>query len=458
MKFKKLAITDKKDLIYGSAIHPVKTPRGLDIGGGQVYPELNFTLPAMTVDKNTLPEIKKQYQEIVRQGIERALHLESNGLVFEFETLLEMTLHTDMGVELVKVMIDVIEDYKARENFKSELRLTPNDIRDFVRPPKMRSGAYLDRILDLFEKGGQNGGDLFSIESTGGKEIFDDAVMMCDIKQVMFSLIVLGVRDMRFLWKKIVEIADTTNRIPAGDTACGFGNTAMVLAEKGYIPKVFAAIVRVITVIRTLVAVEEGAMGPDKDCGYEGPYLKAITGIPISMEGRTAACAHLSPVGNIAGACADLWSNESIQNIKLLGGMAPTISLEQLEYDVRLYNQASQQGTETRRMYQQMLIESDVHRDPQAFVLAPDTVIRVAEEMVKGQTHLDAAKRGALKALDLIEQAIKAGTLYIEERETIWIDRIRSEIDSIPDTEDQFIASVIPTLDDSKWTAEEYGL
>ena len=48
----------------------------------------------------------------------------------------------------------------------------------------------------------------------------------------------------------------------------------MILAEKGYIPKVFAAIVRIITVVRTLVALEEGATGPDKDCGYEGPFLR----------------------------------------------------------------------------------------------------------------------------------------------------------------------------------------
>ena len=137
---------------------------------------------------------------------------------------------------------------------------------------------------------------------------------------------------MEMLWGKIVAIANKTGTIPGGDTACGFGNTAMVLAEKKYIPKVFAA------VVRTLVAVEQGAKGPDKDCGYEGPFLKAISGIPISMEGKTAACAHFSPLGNIAAACADLWSNESVQKIKLLAGMAPTVYFEQLEYDTRLMN------------------------------------------------------------------------------------------------------------------------
>jgi len=143
---------------------------------------------------------------------------------------------------------------------------------------------------------------------------------------------------MEMLWGKIVAIANKTGTIPGGDTACGFGNTAMVLAEKKYIPKVFAAVARIATVVRTLVAVEQGAKGPDKDCGYEGPFLKAISGIPISMEGKTAACAHFSPLGNIAAACADLWSNESVQKIKLLAGMAPTVYFEQLEYDTRLMN------------------------------------------------------------------------------------------------------------------------
>ena len=107
--------------------------------------------------------------------------------------------------------------------------------------------------------------------------------------------------------------------------------------------------------------MEEGAVGPDKDCGYEGPFLKAITGIPISMEGKTAACAHLSPLGNIASACADLWSNESVQNIKLLSGMAPTAYMEQLEYDARLMNEAIRAGKMQCQVLQQLLVASDIY-------------------------------------------------------------------------------------------------
>lgn len=458
MKYTQLTITNKNDLIFGTAPHPVRTNRGLEIGAGLVYPELNFTLPMMHVDNNTFNKVKNHYQQIITDASEKARHLYSEGVVFEFEALLEMTLNPEWGVELVKIMNDICEDNFQKHGFKSEIRLTPNDIRDFERPPRMRSGKYLDSMLCLFEQGAEAGADLLSIESTGGKEIFDEAIVMCDTRSVMFSLIVLGVRDMKFLWQKIVEIAARTGRIAGGDTACGFGNTAMVLAEKNFIPKIFATFVRIITAVRTLVALEQGAVGPDKDCGYEGPFLKAITGTPISMEGKTAACAHSSPLGNIAAACADLWSNESVQNIKLLGGMAPTVYMEQLIYDVRMFNTASRKSKSAALTLQDLLIESDSHHDPQAFILAPENVIEIAKEIVAGKNYLDSAKRATLRGLELIESAIKNDSLVVVEREKIWVDRIREEIHSIPDNEDQFIAEMLPLVDESKYLKSEYGL
>jgi len=126
--------------------------------------------------------------------------------------------------------------------------------------------------------------------------------MNADLRGIVFALGVLGAREMEFLWGNMVGICRKTNIVPSGDTACGFANTAMVLAEQEMIPRLFAAVVRVASVPRSLVAYEMGAVGPSKDCAYEGPYMKAIAGVPISMEGRSAACSHLSPVGNIAQA------------------------------------------------------------------------------------------------------------------------------------------------------------
>jgi methanol--5-hydroxybenzimidazolylcobamide Co-methyltransferase len=457
MKYNQLAIHTPEGLMFGNALYPVTTRRGLVIGGGRVIPELNFTLPAMTINKETFPVVCEHYRRIITDAIKRARQLHAYGVIFEFETLLEMTQTPAWGVELVKIMNDICEDNFQKYGFKSEIRLTPNDLREFDRPPLCRTSKYLDAMWELFDKGSQAGGDLLSIESTGGKEIHDDALMMCDIKAVVFSLSVLGVRDMKMLWSNIVAIARKNGRLAGGDTACGFGNTAMVLAEKGFIPKVFAALVRVISAVRTLVAIEEGAVGPDKDCGYEGPFLKAITGTPISMEGKTSACAHFTPLGNIAACCADLWSNESVQNIKLLSGMAPTVYLEQLEYDARLMNQALKAGKPAASLLQQLLSESDSRLDPQAIILVPKNVIAIANEIVKGDNYIDASLRAANKGLEIINDAFESGQLLVPEMEIAWIDMLRQALTEIPTDESRFVEEMLPVLGD-KFILSEYGL
>jgi len=458
MIYNKLAIDNPNDLIFGIAPKPVKTRRGLTIGGGCVYPELNFTLPPIEISVKTMPEITTHYKEIINGALERAHQLYSPGVVFEFETLIEMTQKPDIGVELVKVMNDICEDYYQKHGLKSEIRLTPNDLREFERPPKQRTTRLLTPMMELFERGALAGGDMLSIESTGGKEISDDSLMMCDMRMFVFSQAVLGVRDMQMLWGKITDIAKKTGKIAGGDTACGFGNTAMVLAEKKYIPKVFAAIARVANVVRTLVALEKGATGPDKDCGYEGPFLKAITGTPISMEGKTSACAHLSPLGNIAGACADLWSNESVQNIKLLAGMAPTVYMEQLEYDTRLMNQALKEGKASVLNLQRLMVNSDIYYDPQALILAPVNVIEISKAIVSGENYVDACVKGCLKALDIIENSIKNGQLYRDDKEDIWIETLRNDLLSIPREESKFVEEMEFMLDPNKVLLSEYGL
>ncbi len=457
MKYRELAVKDEKDLVFGNAPRPVKTGRGLEIGGGKVYPELNFTVPeGIPISRDSLSDLVKMYGGIADEALKRTLELRHDGIVLEFETLVEMTEDPFIGVEICRELERVCASYYERYGLKAELRLTPNDSRDFKRPPKMRTGEHIEKMLQLFDEGSKAGGNFLSIETTGGKEICDDAILNGNIRLVVFALAVLGVRDMRFIWPKIVGIAKKNGKIAGGDTACGFANTAMVLAEKGYIPRLFSALVRVISVVRSLVAVEEGARGPDKDCGYEGVYLKAIAGIPVSMEGKTSACAHLSPVGNIAGACADLWSNESVQNIKLLGGMAPTVYTEQLIYDVRLMNTSIRKGTDEALALRNLLVDSDKLLDSQAFVLDPDTVIRVSREMLRAETHLEAALRGALKALALMEDAVSGGRLLSSERENLWFDILRRDIEAIPTDESELLELVMPEIDIGKIDLGEY--
>jgi methanol--5-hydroxybenzimidazolylcobamide Co-methyltransferase len=320
----------------------------------------------------------------------------------------------------------------------------------------MWHGSHWDMILETFESCAKAGANFLAIESVGGKEIHDDAIMYGDIKKSLFALSVLGCRDMEKLWTEIVAIAEKTGTIPSGDTACAFGNTALVLADRGYISKVFAAVVRVMTSVRSLVALECGARGPHKDCGYEGVYIKAITGTPIATEGRTAACAHLSPLGNVAACLSDLWSNESVQNIRLLGGMAPTVSFEQLVYDCRLMNEATAKGKDAALLLRDLHADSDSRIDPQAYVLAPDVVLRISKELVKEQGYYKRTKRAAELAIEEIACGHKEDRLKLSDREEASLDQLEEEISSFPDSEEKLIAEVIDDCD--KLDPKKYDL
>jgi methanol---5-hydroxybenzimidazolylcobamide Co-methyltransferase len=449
--FDRLAIPKSADLGFGIAPKPLATRQGLIIGGGVVYPELNFTLPPMLVDQTTMPEVRQQYQQIISGALKRAAELEAPGLVVEFETLPPMTEHPAWGIELTRILLDAMAEAHAKHGLKTVLRITPNDTREMVRPPRMRSGPLYEAMLTTFDGCAAAGAELLSIESVGGKEIHDEALMMGDLRGVLFGLCVLGVRDMRFLWTELDKIARQHGVHCAGDTACGFANTAMVLAEQKMIPRVFAAVVRAVSAVRTLVCYECGAVGPGKDCGYENPILKAITGYPMAMEGKTAACAHLSPLGNIAAATCDTWSNESVQNVKLLGGMAPTCYVEQLIYDCRLMNEALADGPDAARLYRKWMVSSDAPHDPQAYVLAPESVVAIAEAIVHAPDPYNAGKAAALTALRLMREAHQDGALQIHPRELPWLGRLQTTVENLPATEAQFIDEMMATVDTTKF-------
>ena len=458
MKYRELAIPSAEDLVFGSAPFPLHTKSGMVIGGGVVYPEINFTLPAIQIEKSTMDEVVRNYEQIIRGVLRRAAELSAPGVIVEFETLPPMTEFPDWGMRVVDVLLAGMKVEADRSGLKSVLRMTPNDNREFERPPLMRSGRYFDAMIELFERSATAGTELLSIESVGGKELHDEALVNGDLAASIFSLCVLGVRDMRFLWTRLNGIAERQGVYCAGDTACGFGNTAMVLAEQRMIPRVFAAVVRAVTAVRSLVAYECGAVGPGKDCGYENPILKAITGYPMAMEGKASACAHLSPMGNLAACACDTWSNESVQNIKLLGGMAPVCCMEQLVYDCRLMNEARKEGNQAVQTLKRWFDRSDACHDPQAFVLKPHCCIEIAKAIVSADNHYHAGVAAARRAIELIREGHESGGLHIVANEVDWIDNLADSIDELPDDEGDFIDMQMMLVDRSKFRPEEYEL
>ena len=451
-----LAYASADEMLFGRAKTQVTCGLGVTIGAGEVLPEVNFTLPPMLVRPETMEKVRAAYREMVGRILHRAVELGQPSLVLEFEQLFEMTRNPAWGAAITGDIKAVMQDYLDRHGLRSALRVTIADIRDEERPPKMRSGGPRELMLQAFDQCAAAGADILSIESTGGKEISDAALMTADVDGLAYALGVLCPTDMEGLWGDIVEIADRHGVVPGGDTACGFGNTAMQLAHQNLIPRVLAAVVRLMTATRSLVAVEMGARGPLKDCGYENPVVKALTGVSVSMEGKSSACAHSSPVGNIAAAVCDLWSNESVQDVRLLGGFAPESFSEILIYDCRLMNQSLATGH--GELLRSWFVDSDRDRDPQALVLDPVIMHTAAQRMLAaGDNGYRRTKALAEFALECIDEAKAQGRLTLDARDERWRGIISAAVEALPDDGDSLRGRLDPSYREL-WLPAEYGL
>lgn len=452
----RLAYESPQDMLFGTARAPVSCGRGVIIGNGAVIPEVNFTLPPMSISVSSLPDVREQFRDMVTRILKRAVALEQPAIVLEFEHLFELTLNPDWGAFITDDIRVLLDSFHQKHGLRSALRVTVADVREQERPPRMRTGDHLQTMLRAFEACAQAGADILSIESTGGKELSDQALLEGDLNGITYALGVLAPRDMAFLWHEIVAIARRAGVVAGGDTACGFGNTAMQLAHQKMLPRVLAAVVRLMTAPRSLVAIEQGATGPLKDCGYENPILKAISGVPISMEGKSSACAHFSPLGNIAASVCDLWSNESVQNVRLLSGSAPEAFTEILTYDCRLMNQALLQGTGA--MLRDLFEASDAYTDPQAVVLRLETVYEAARRIVEaGADPYARVVSMARLAVETIRETTAAGRLSLSRHEERWLACIETATASLP-PDGATLRECLTPAQRALFLADEYGL
>lgn len=439
-----LAIPNPDDLLYGVSPLPLACGLGLTIGAGTVFPEVNFTLPAMNIEQGTWPEVVAHYDEMARQILRRAVSLGVPGIVLEFELLPPMTERPEWGAEITAILKRHLIACHEKHHLPCALRVTPTDIRDQQKPPLMRTGEPWQRLRRSLELCAEAGADILSIESIGGKEVHDQALMYGDFPGIVFALGVLAPRDITWLWAQIGEICGAHPGVISGaDSACGFANTAMQLAHQKMLPEVLAAVVRAMSAVRSLAAFEQGAVGPSKDCAYEGPVIKAITGYPISMEGKSASCAHFSPLGNIAAAMCDLWSNESVQNVRLLSGNAPEAYTELLAYDCRLMNIAAATEGGALQM-RNWMVASDEWLSPQAAVLSPEATIRIAAAIVAADTPYHRVIAAGNAAVEVLKNGIAQRELHISRKEQQWLTRIENALGAFPTDQEALMLEMEP--------------
>ena len=77
--------------------------------------------------------------------------LQVPGLVVDFELLPDLTLQRERGAEVTAVLRHTLDRCAASDGLASALRMTPNDIREFVRPPLLREGEKWDQMVASFD-------------------------------------------------------------------------------------------------------------------------------------------------------------------------------------------------------------------------------------------------------------------------------------------------------------------
>jgi methanol--5-hydroxybenzimidazolylcobamide Co-methyltransferase len=435
-RYTSLAYKAADDMIFGKSVYPVKAELGLEVGAGYVTAEVNYApRPEAGVSKEKLVS---EYRRLTTDIMARAVQIGFPAVSLETEHVEQMTNNPDWGGEIAHVQKTILEEYHEEYGIKCGLRHTPGDIRE-NRDLLALIGAKYDTLMESFEAVADAGADFLSIETMGGKEILDYAILRNDIPGLVYAIGCLGSIDMTMIWEDIRKIADKKGRIAAGDTDCSQANTAMFIAG-GLLDKnlahTIAIIARAISAPRTLAGYEAGAQGPGKDCGYENTIVKAITGCPIAQEGKTSTCAHADVMGNLVMQCCDLWSNESVEYHGEFGGTSVQCWSESLNYDCALMNTALKSGNE--KILRDLLMASDRFRDPQSYVLAYDNAYAVGEAIVKdGDDIFLRAKNAAVACCDTLNNA---EGLEMTKFELGALEKATAELNAITSESETFLS------------------
>ncbi|WP_424359219.1 methyltransferase MtaB domain-containing protein [Methanocella sp. MCL-LM] len=430
----RMAYESPDTMMFGTALEPVCTRCGMTIGGGAVIPEI-VPHPRPGSEQN-LKTLLREFERANGDALEQCILLGFPNVVVENEHVSQMTHNPEWGREIASQAAGQIGEYVEKYGLNAGYRTTIADLR---KPEigDMRRSDRTSLVLEAFEACAEYA-DILSIESVGGKEISDHALLRNDIVGMLFAQAVLGGRDMEWLWPQIVRVAKKHGCVAGGDTDCAQANVAMYMAG-GFVskdvPHTMAALCRAMAAGRSLVAYECGATGPGKDCGYENPIIKAITGLPMSAEGKTSACAHMSLCGNVTAAVCDLWANEAVEYHEMFGGTTPAVFTEMLGYDAAMMNSSIALGLQ--KEFQACLANSDRYRSAHGFILCPDNAWEIGKALVENNDSMYSRARAA---------ALKCGRLMLSDARLRFTSYERDsllsylkELEALPDREGDFI-------------------
>jgi methanol--5-hydroxybenzimidazolylcobamide Co-methyltransferase len=121
-------------------------------------------------------------------------------------------------------------------------------------------------------------------------------------------------------------------------------------------------------------------------------------------------------------------------------------------------NEALADGRDAALLYRKWMVSSDASRDPQAYVLTPDSSIAIAQAIVNAPDAYNAGKAAALTALRLLRDAHRDGALHILPREIPYLDRLQHTVEALPAKEPEFIDEMMAEVDTTKFVAGDYEI
>lgn len=440
-KYTKMAYAKADDMVFGTAKQPLSYGFGIKVGAGRVIPEINYA-PRPGTEKD-VEKFRREYVDyIAKDALDRAVTVGFPDLQLETEWVSQMN-QAKLSIPVVEGQKAICEKYHEEYGINCATRQTIPDQREAeqgLRPGMDKEMAYPEKLFACAEIACENGADVLSVESMGGKELADYAVTTGDITAFLFGIGYLGSIDMEYIWTQFVDIAKKNKVVAGGDTNCAGANTSMFMAG-GYldndVQRTFSAVTRAIASARTLVAWECGASGPDKDCGYEGPICKSIAGKPNAQEGKNCQCAHCDLQGNLMAQICDLWSNESVEYHPEFGGSSVACWLGSLGYEVSLMNTAITTGNE--KTLRDLYMISDRSRGPEGYVLAYDNAYRIGQAIVaEGNNYYLRSKAAGLEAAKIIKEGNEAKEIQLTAKQKDVLETIIKDLEALPSEESKF--------------------
>ena len=448
-KYTKMAYSSADEMVFGHAKEPVSYGFGIKVGAGRVIPELNY---GPRPGSEASPEkLRKEYVDYISKDVlNRCVTLGFPDVQLETEWISQMG-DPKMSTPVVEGQKAICEKFHEEYGINCAVRQTIPDQREAeegYRPGMGGKHSYPEHLFQCAEVACENGADVLSCETLGGKEIGDYATTNGDIVAFLFGVGYLGSIDMEYVWKEFVNIAKKNKTIAGGDTNCSGANTSMFMAGGMLdqdVQRTYSAVTRAIASARTLCAWECGAVGPDKDCGYEGPIVKSVAGKPTTQEGKNCQCAHCDLQGNLIAQCCDLWSNESVEYHPEFGGTSVQCWFGSIGYEASLMNTAIQMKQE--KVLRDLYMYSDRYRGPEAYILAYDHAYEIGKAIAENGNDLYLRSKAAgMKAVEILLKGYESKELGLTTKQLETLQDINKKLSALPDDTDKFV----------EWAVKEY--